>query len=110
MARFFGAVGYGQDVESPPGSGKWVHDITERNYRGDVVRSGRRQEIGDDVNPDISSDVSISIVADDHAVKHFHMIKYVRYGGVAWSVTSVDSSRRPRLILNLGGVYNGPTL
>jgi hypothetical protein len=107
MARFFGEVGYGESVEQAPG----VYDdvITERVYQGDVIRNTYRIEGGgDEVNPDISLSHSIAIVADEHAIKHSMDIKYVRLEGVLWSVTSVEV-RAPRLILNLGSVYNGPT-
>lgn len=108
MARFHGEVGYGETVESPPGSGVWVDQITEFPYTGDVIRNSRRLESGEGLNDDISVGNSISIVADQHAIEHFFKIKYVRWAGVLWTVTTVEV-RSPRLILSLGSVYNGPT-
>jgi MFS superfamily sulfate permease-like transporter len=108
MARFYGNVGYGESVESPPESGVWVMQITELPYYGDVNRNTRRLESGDGLNKDITVSNTISILADDHAVEHFHDIKYVMWEGVRWTVTNVEV-QRPRLILSLGSVYNGPT-
>ncbi len=108
MARFFGPVGYGESVESPPGSGVWVDQITEISYYGDVIRNTRRLETGEDLNSDISVKNSISIVADDYATEHFFNIKYVRWAGENWIVTNVEV-KHPRLILSLGSVYNGVT-
>jgi hypothetical protein len=108
MARFNGEVGYGQAVETPIGSGVWVDEITEFVYTGDVIRNIRRLEDGETLNNDISVGNSISILADEYAVEHFFKIKYVRWAGVLWTVTSVEV-RSPRLILSLGSVYNGPT-
>lgn len=108
MARFHGEVGYGESVENPSGSGVWEDVITEFSYFGDVVRNTRRLENGEGLNNDISVGNSISIVADEYAIKHFFMIKYVRWSGVLWTVTSVEV-QSPRLILSLGSVYNGPT-
>jgi hypothetical protein len=109
MARFFGAVGYGDSIEAPVGSGVWVDTIHEVEYFGDVVRNTRRLESGEDLNNDITVGNSISIVADDdYAINHFFKIKYVRWTGELWTVTNVES-RPPRLILSLGSVYNGPT-
>lgn len=105
--RFFGEVGYADSVEDPPDSGKWVPKITEKPYYGDVVRNTRNLEAGEKVNADISVGNSISILADQHATQFFHKIKYVRWEGVTWTVTSVEV-RAPRLILSLGEVYNGP--
>lgn len=108
MTRFAGEVGYGESVENPPGSGKWVDVISERLYRGDVIRNTRRLATGEKVNDDITVDNSISIVTDAYATEHFFKIKYVKWAGVLWTVTSVEV-QAPRLILSLGGVYNGPT-
>ena len=108
MNRFYGAVGYGRSVENPVGSGIWKDEITEHVYTGDVIRNTKRNETGDTVLPDISVQNSISIVADAYANDHFMLIKYVRWAGVLWTVPSVEV-RAPRLILNLGSVYNGPT-
>lgn len=108
MARFHGEVGYGESVEEPIGSGKWVDKITEHPYTGDVIRNTRNLESGDKLNDDISVSNSISIVADQYAIDHFFNIKYVRWAGALWTVTSVEV-RTPRLILSLGSVYNGPT-
>lgn len=108
MARFYGAVGYGETVEATPGSGVWDDKITEINYQGDVIRNVRSLQNNDKVNDDIVVDNSISIVADEYAIEHFFNIRYVRWAGVDWTVTNVEV-RRPRLILQLGSVYNGPT-
>lgn len=107
MARFFGPVGYGATVEVRPGV--WEDAITVVEYFGDVVRNIRRSgENPESVNNTISVQNSISIVADEYANEHFFAIRYVGWAGELWTVTSVQVER-PRLILSLGEVYNGPT-
>lgn len=108
MARFFGEVGYGDSVETPEGSGVWKDVITEALYQGDIIRNARNLNVGTKINDDVSVSNSISVVADQFAIENFLNIKYVRWNGVLWTVTSVEV-RSPRLILNLGSVYNGPT-
>lgn len=108
MARFFGEVGYGEPIETPPSSGVWVDEIKEFSYQGDIIRNARKLDVGESVNGDITVANSISIVADEYALEHFFKIKYVRWAGVLWTISSVEV-RAPRLILNLEGVYNGPT-
>ena len=108
MARFHGEVGYGVSAEDPPSSGVWKDSITEIAYFGDVVRNTRNRNDGEKVNTDITVSNSISIVADEYALNHFFNIKYVRWAGVLWTVTSVEV-QSPRLILSLGEVYNGVT-
>jgi hypothetical protein len=86
----------------------WVDEITEFPYQGDVIRNTRNLKDGERVNDDIIVGNSISVVADEFALEHFFNIKYVRWAGVLWTVTTVEV-KSPRLILNLGSVYNGPT-
>ena len=106
MNRFYGEVGYGETGEEEPGV--WDNVIVlAKNYYGDVVRNTRRLDTGDKVNDDISVGNSISIVADAYARQHFFKIKYVEWAGTLWEVTEVEE-QSPRLILRLGGVYNGP--
>ena len=107
MTRFNGIIGYGDSVETPAGSGIWKDVITEKTYRGDVVRNTRALEQGEQVNDDINIANSISVVADEFITEHFHNIKYVKWAGVYWTVKTVQVLH-PRLILSIGGVYNGP--
>lgn len=104
MAKFYGKVGFGTTVETSPDI--WVPQIKELFYYGDVVRRTQRWQSGDKVNDDWTISQDISIVADPFAIEHFFEIRYVVWRGVAWKVTSVDP-QFPRLILSLGGVYNG---
>jgi hypothetical protein len=106
MARFHGRVGYGTPVETKPGV--WVDSIVERLYFGDVIRNTRELREGENLNPDLSVQNSISIVADAYAFDHFHAIRFVEWAGALWRVSSVEV-QRPRLLLRLGEVYNGPT-
>lgn len=108
MAKFCGEIGYGETVESPPESGVWKDIITERKSFGDIIRNTRQLREGEHLNNDLTVSNSISIVADAYAAQHFFAIRYVKWAGALWTVTNVEV-QRPRLILTLGGVYNGPT-
>jgi hypothetical protein len=108
MARFHGEIGYGETVEQPPGSGVWVDDVVEYPYYGDVVRNTRSLTAGSSVNDDISVGNSISIVADAYAREHMFAMRYIKWQGALWKIDEVQEER-PRLLLRLGGVYNGPT-
>ena len=106
MTRFYGRIGYGESVETAPGV--YADDIIEHSYFGDVIRNARNLVPGENLNPDLSVENSISIVADAYAFEHFFNIRYVEWSGVLWTVTNVEV-QRPRLLLRLGEVYNGPT-
>lgn len=105
MAKFFGIVGYSELSEVKPGT--WVDVITERSYYGDVVRPSRQLETVEKVNFDVSTNTTLRIVADAYANEHIFAMRFVEWAGALWVVTSVDIER-PRLLLRLGGVYNGP--
>lgn len=106
MAKFHGKVGYAHNVETAPGVNQ--EQITEKTYYGDIVQNRRVLREGDQVNPDLSSGNSISIVADAYASENFFAIRYVEWMGVRWTVSDVDV-QPPRLLLRLGEVYNGLT-
>jgi hypothetical protein len=106
MTRFFGRIGYGDTIENAPGV--FVDNIVEYSYYGDVIRNARNLQAGENLNPDLSVQNSISVVADAYANEHFFSIRYVEWAGVLWTVSSVEV-QSPRLLLRLGEVYNGPT-
>ena len=107
MAKFSGLIGYGDSVETKPDV--WQDVIVEHHAYGDVLRNTRSLNPGEDkVNLDLSVGNSISIVADEFANGHIYAMKYVTWRGARWIVSNVRVEP-PRLILQLGGLYNGKT-
>ena len=104
MAKYFGKIGYAEQVETAPGV--WEEQITEHQYYGDVVRNIRKLESSGDINDNINVSMEISIVADPYAIQNFHAMRYVEFMDSLWKITSVEVNY-PRLILSIGGVYNG---
>lgn len=105
MMRWYGKVGYSETVETKPG----VHDDhdTVCEYYGDVKRNSTRwASSSDSTNDDLTVSTQISIVADSFALEKFYSIKWIEYLGVKWKVTNADP-QPPRIILTLGGVWNG---
>ena len=104
MTKYHGYVGYAVDVEAYPGV--WEEQITEHEYFGDVIKNRMNVQQTTTVNAGITISNSISIIGDPFAYDNFYAIRYVTYLGKKWSVTSIEINR-PRLILTLGGIYNG---
>lgn len=104
MAKFFGPVGYSVSEETSPGV--WKNRIVPHNHYGDLLQNHMRPQGAETVNDNIAISNQISIIADPFAMSNFHNIKYVEYMGTRWKITSVDV-QYPRLVLTLGGVYNG---
>ncbi len=106
MAKFFGKIGFAETLEAAPGV--WRPNITEREYFGDLIRNVRRYESSGHVNDDLNIANEISIVADPYARDNFHAMRYVSFMGANWKISGVEV-QYPRLILTIGGVYNGET-
>ena len=104
MAKWFGNIGYAETVETSPGV--WEEQITVREYFGDLTRNTRRLQTADKVNDDININNELSIVSDPYAIDHFYSMRYAEFMGAKWKITNVEV-RYPRLILSLGGLYNG---
>lgn len=104
MAKFYGNIGYAATVETTPGV--WEEQITERTYFGDLLRNNRKLQTANQLNDDINVANEISIVADPFANENFHSMRYVEFMGTKWKITNVEV-RFPRLILTVGGAYNG---
>lgn len=106
MAKWHGVIGYVDLQETSPGV--WTNIVTERNYCGELVRSygSRWSPQQDSTNDDWTIDNQISIIADPFAYDNFHSMKYVEFLDAKWKIAKIDV-QRPRLILTLGGVYNG---
>lgn len=103
--RFFGEIGYGISVMTKPGV--WEDQITEASYYGDVKQNTITSRVGDNILPQSTFQTMISVVADAYALENFTAIRYVKWAGSYWTVTSVKVER-PRLILMIGEVYHGP--
>lgn len=102
--KFYGVVAYAITEEVIPG--KWKERIVEKQYRGDITRVSRRLQSADKVNDDIRINNEIRILADAFAYQNFQNIRYVVWMGTKWKVESVTVDR-PRLVLDIGGEYNG---
>lgn len=104
MAKWYGKVGYVTTNETEPGI--WEPEVIERDYYGDLLKSISKWTVSNGVNGDLNISNQISIVADPFAYNNFSSIKYVEFMGAMWDVNSVEV-QYPRLILTVGGVYNG---
>ena len=104
MAKWYGSVGFAERVEIEPGI--WDSVITEKLYYGDVISNRWRRQSSGEINDDINISNSISVLIDPYAYEKFSSIVYVEFMGAKWKVTDIEV-QHPRLILTIGGLWNG---
>lgn len=104
MNKFYGRVGFVIMEETAPSV--WKEKIVERWYYGDITRNSRRYQQSQTLNDNLNITNTISIVADPFALQNFHSLRYVNFMCSDWKVTDIEV-QYPRLVLTLGGVYNG---
>lgn len=101
--KYYGPVGYAATTETAPGV--WEETITERYYYGDVTQVSRRLDNSQGINDDINIRNRISIISDPYALENFMNIRYVGWLNKKWKVSDVEV-QPPRLIFDVGGLYN----
>ena len=105
MNKWFGKIGYISQEQTAPSV--WKPKETVREYSGDIMRNTSSwRNNTDSTNDDLSIDVQLSIVADPFAYQHFTSMKWVELYDARWKITKIEP-KYPRLILTVGGVWNG---
>ena len=106
MAKWHGKIGYIKQVQTAPSV--WRNQEEVREYSGDITRnySSKWTPATDSTNDELSFDNQVSIVADQFAYQNFYSMKWIELWDAKWKITKVEV-QHPRLILMVGGVYNG---
>jgi hypothetical protein len=104
MAKFHGVIGYVTTEETV--AGVWSEVVTERACTGDILRNNQRMENSEHLNDNFTISNIFSIISDEFINQNLQYIRYIIWMNAKWKITSAEI-RRPRLILTVGGVYNG---
>lgn len=104
MARFYGPIGFATETEASPGV--WKKRVEERNYSGDLKQYSRQTQSSGQFNDNFNLTTEISVISDPYADANLYSICYVIFRGAKWKVTGVRPEH-PRIILTIGGLYNG---
>lgn len=104
MAKWSGKIGFAITIEEEPGY--YEEQIIEKLYYGDIIRNNRKLQNSGDINDSINISNRIIMVSDPYANQNIYAIRYAEFMGTKWKVSDVEV-QFPRLILTLGGLYNG---
>lgn len=102
--KWYGTIGFEVTEETKPGV--WTPAKTEKKYYGNLERIMTFSQNANQVNDNININNTLSIVADPYANDYYFAMKYAVVRDTKWKITNVEV-KYPRLILTLGGVYNG---
>ena len=106
MAKYSGMLGYVMPAkEDPPGIWK-PSAVVEKLGRGDLIGQTINNEDVGGLSDGITVNNQLSIIMDPFVNKNLESLKYVILYGTRWEIKSMTINR-PRVILTLGGVYNG---
>lgn len=104
MSRFYGKIGFISTIESEPGI--WTDEIIERRYRGEIKKDFYKWSSSEHLNDNVNISNAVSVIADTYMYDNIYAMKYIHLGGALWKITDIEI-QRPRLILSIGGLYNG---
>lgn len=104
MAKWFGKIGYAITEEVTPG--EWIPNLVERECYGEFTTDRRKRQNSGGVNDDITLSNTLSIIADPFAIQNCSCMAYAEIFGTKWKISDIEI-QFPRLILTIGGVYNG---
>lgn len=104
MARFSGLVGYVVQQETTPGV--WTPVENPRKMKGDIIRQSSSNSSSGNLNDDVTLNHRISLIGDAYAFDNYFNIKWVKIDTMKWKVVNIEIER-PRIIVSLGGVWNG---
>lgn len=104
--KYYGTIGFWKkDVEIRPGVTR--PQIVPREYTGDILDNRQRWIPTEYQNDNLKINIRLSIIGDLYLNENISSVKYATYMGEKWKVSSIDTTKYPRVILELGGVYNG---
>ena len=105
MAKWSGKIGFTKTVETEPGL--WEPTVVEKPYFGDKTSDRWRRQNSDKVNDALTLSITVSVIADSFANDNLGYMTYITDRGHKWKIEDVDNTQFPRLILTIGGIYNG---
>ena len=97
------SLGIISSSETSPGIFKEVY--TEIFVDCVVQQVSTRENDEDKINTDFTTSSSYSLVMPESTFGIVPRIRYIKDLGERWKVTTIDTTKRPRLIIYTGGPY-----
>lgn len=104
MAKYSGKIGYAATLETEPGV--FTPSIVEKQHYGDIIREAVANRKAFSINDTAVINSRLSIIMTPYMVSNAHKMKYATVDGAKIKITNWEVLR-PRVIITLGGAYNG---
>lgn len=104
---YSGCIGFATTVEQA--QSVYTESIVERRVRGYVVRNTRKLQNTSNTNSDVDIYNEFEITGNSFLRENIASMRYITWRGVKWKITSADASTYPKIVLQVGGVYNENT-
>ena len=103
--KYFGKIGFWEaNYQERPGV--IIPKIVEKEYFGELTYQTLRWNPTNSQTDDLNISNTLSIISDTYCLEHFNDIKYIILNGIKLKVSSI-SIEPPRVVLSIGGEYNG---
>ena len=102
--KYYGMIGFSETVQVDLDD--WETRINEYPYAGDINRVSTSWKASEHMNENLTISMEISFIGDTHALENYANIRYATWRGTKWRVINITESH-PRIVLTLGGEYNG---
>lgn len=104
MSKFSGLVGYVTQSETSPGV--WSSVENSNMMKGDIIRQSSNNQNDDKVNSDVTLSHRVSLLGDAYSFNNYYNIRWIEIHGQKWEISSIEI-QRPRIVVTLGGIWNG---
>lgn len=104
---YSGYIGFATTIEQA--QSVYTEAIVEKKVRGNVVRNTRKLQNTSNTNSDVDIYNEFEITGNSFLRENIASMRYITWRGVKWKITSADASTYPKIVLQVGGVYNENT-
>ena len=108
MAKYYDDIGFVITSESLTEPSVYETTVTKVKVFGEVLKYEVRTENPGKVNDDVNINNQISIIATPYIIANLGNLAFVKFMGNYWKVKSYTVNH-PRILIYLGGLYDGNT-
>jgi len=106
--KYYGDVTFVIQQEDPNAPGNWKEYRVIKPYKGEWKRVISKWEGGSTLIDNKRINNQLEIISDPFATLNFANIRSVKWMGQEWAINTVTLAP-PRIILEIGGLYNAST-